>query len=320
LEWVIASTKFASEAFGQGDKQKEAQVVWTAAAIALIASLIVAIPICFFRSDSRRLKCSGALANTGDHRASDRRTAIVLGVLGSVVKLADALPAANGSEHGYQAVPKILLALITPFILYFGWGIVGAVAWALIVGIGTLVVVFYFSVGLLPDLSRPRGNRSLLSPLLKFGAGILAGSIAAILLMNFEKLALSRMISVTSLAYYSVAYTLANIAMLFSTAMTQSLVPAFSQMLTPDKRPELDSLFGSTIRITIVWLLPMIALLFVLARPFFELWAGEDFGRESTLPFYLLLIGVSFNMLAFIQHSLITAMGRTGLLCNTLLD
>ena len=134
--------------------------------------------------------------------------------------------------------------------------------------------------------------------------------------MNFEKLAISRMISVTSLAYYSVAYTLANIAMLFSMSMTQALVPAFSQLLLPGKRDHLNALFASTIRLTIVVLLPLTTILLVLAKPFFTLWAGEDFGKESTLPFYILLIGVAFNMLAFIQHSLITSTGRTGLLAK----
>ena len=165
---------------------------------------------------------------------------------------------------------------------------------------------------LLPELLPPAIGRAYVSRLLKFGGGLVLGGLAGILLVNFEKLALSRMISVTSLAYYSVAYTLANIAMLFSMSMTQSLVPAFSQLLLPAKRDHLNALFASTIRLTLVAFLPLTIVLLVTAKPFFTLWAGEDFGKESTIPFYVLLIGVAFNTLAFIQHSLITSTGRTG--------
>src|SRR5687768_3804067 len=44
----IASTKFASEAYAEGDQVKEGEVVRTAALIALCFSLIFAIPIFIF--------------------------------------------------------------------------------------------------------------------------------------------------------------------------------------------------------------------------------------------------------------------------------
>jgi O-antigen/teichoic acid export membrane protein len=311
----IASTKFASEAFVERNGVKESEVVWTATAVAAVSSLVIAIPIVVLSEQIvTALNVPEHLLHQASVALRVSSIAFVLGVLASVLNSPMLARLRMDLNTVTQAAPKILLALVTPLILYLGGGIVEAVYWAFIVAVATFFVVVGFSMRLLPELLRPRVSLTLLPPLLRFGAGILFGSIAAILLVNFEKLALSRMISVTSLAYYSVAYTLANIAMLFSTAMTQSLVPAFSQLLSPDKRPDLDSLFGSTLRITLVWLLPLTTVLFVIARPFFQLWAGEDFGRESTLPFYLLLIGVAFNMLAFIQHSLIVSMGRTGLL------
>src|SRR5690242_20692380 len=44
----VASTKFASEAYGVGDQVKEGEVVRAAAFIAFISSLVVAIPIFIF--------------------------------------------------------------------------------------------------------------------------------------------------------------------------------------------------------------------------------------------------------------------------------
>jgi O-antigen/teichoic acid export membrane protein len=51
--------------------------------------------------------------------------------------------------------------------------------------------------------------------------------------------------------------------------------------------------------------------MFAAGRPFFTIWAGEEFGRESTLPFYLLIAGFFFNIIAYASHATVTAAGRT---------
>src|SRR4051794_38641232 len=54
-------------------------------------------------------------------------------------------------------------------------------------------------------------------------------------------------------------------------------------------------------------------MLYIWARPLFTVWAGPDFGRESTFPFYLLLIGLFFNLNAYLPAGLLLASGRTDL-------
>ena len=308
----IASTKFASEAFGQGDKQKEAQVVWTASAIALVASLIIAVPIIIFASPiiislnvPEQLQWQATIA------LRIASVSFVLGILGSVVNSPMLSRLRMDLNTITAAVPKILLAAVTPFILYFGGGIVEAVSWAFIVGVATLAVVVYFSGRLLPEMFRAGINRDLFRPLLKFGGAWVVAMIAAMLLVNLEKLFLTKMVSVKALAYYSVAFTFANMATMFSQAMIQSLIPAFSQLQTPEKRGEFDALFARGIRLNIIWLLPAVMVMFVVAKPFFTIWAGEEFGANSTLPFYVLLIGLFFNLQATVPYISIMAVGRT---------
>src|SRR5262249_34924118 len=135
-------------------------------------------------------------------------------------------------------------------------------------------------------------DSSVIRPLLSYGGALALSGIAAVLLANLEKAVLTKVTTVKVLAYYSVAFTFANMATLFSLAMGQSLVPAFSQLLTPERRQQLLSLYSRAVRISIFGLLPVLAVLCVIARPFFTVWGGEDFGRESTWPFYVLLIGL----------------------------
>jgi O-antigen/teichoic acid export membrane protein len=123
-------------------------------------------------------------------------------------------------------------------------------------------------------------------------------------------------VSVKSLAYYSIAFTLANMTTMFSLAMVQSLIPAFSQLLAPDKRAELNALFSRSLRISIVGLLPSIMLLFVVARPFFTIWAGPEFGEASVYPFYILLAGIFFSITVYIPNCVMMAYGRPDILAK----
>ena len=102
-------------------------------------------------------------------------------------------------------------------------------------------------------------------------------------------------------------------ATVFSAAMIQSLVPAFSQLLAPEKKNKFESLFSQSIRLNMIWLFPAVMFLFVVAKPFLTLWLSEEFGRESSTPLYILLIGLFFYTLASVPHGTITASGRTDL-------
>jgi O-antigen/teichoic acid export membrane protein len=308
----IASTKFASEAFGQGDKSKEAEIVWTAATIGAATSFVVATSLFIFSAKII------ALLNVPEHLRGVASTGLKLSSAAffvssiSLVLNSPMLARLRMDLSAFtQAMPRILVAAGTPLILYLGFGILGAVAWALIVAVIGLAAVFFLSARLLPDLVRPRFNRLHLRPLLTFGGSWFIAGIAAILLINLEKLFLTRMVSVEALAFYSVAFTFANMAMLFSAAMSQALLPAFSQMQTPEKNAQYRTLFARAIRLNLIWILPALSLMFVAARIFFTLWAGEEFGRQSTLPFYILVAGLLFNIPAHIPHAAITAAGRT---------
>lgn len=308
----IASTKFGSEAYGEGNPKKEGEIVRTAAFIALLTAMAVAVPIFALSSwIMGQFAVPDHLQNVASVALRIASVSFVLGILMSVLNTPMLARLRMDMNSATSTVPKILIAALTPVVLYLGGGILGAIWTGFFAGLIGCALILYFSTRLLPGLITLSINKAYVRPLLKFGAGLVIGTIAAALLVNLEKLALSSMVSVRSLAYYSVAFTFAGMATMFSGAMVQSLLPAFSQLLAPEKKVEFDGLFTRGMRLNLIWLLPAIMVLFVVARPFFTLWAGEEFGRESTLPFYLLLFGLFFNVLAYIPYSTITAKGRT---------
>ncbi|HSK74152.1 MAG TPA: flippase [Pyrinomonadaceae bacterium] len=307
-----ASTKFASEAYAQGLRKKEGEIVRTAAFIAFLFSFpftaalfLFSFPIVVF------LKVPEYLQSQASAALKITAATFIFAILGGIFNTPQLARLRMDLNTFVNTSGKLIPAVGIPLVLYFGGSIVEAVSVALIAAILILLGHILVSGSLLKELFQTTINREIIKPMLKFGSGWMIAVVASILLVNLEKVFLTGMISVKSLAYYSVAFTFASMATMFSTAMIQSLVPAFSQLLAPEQRAQLDGLFSRSIRLNLIWLLPAVMFLFVIAKPFFTIWAGEDFGRESPIPFYILLSGLFFNILAFVPHSAITAVGRT---------
>lgn len=308
----IASTKFGSEAYGRGEREKEGAIVRTATLIALTMTLILIIPTFIFSDrivgdwfrvpENYRATASIGLKLTA--------TAFCFTVLSAVLNTPQLARLRMDLNTIASAAPKILAGLITPLVLYFGGHVVEAVWVSFFAGLLTFIGTTFMSGRLLPELYRPTIDKKLFRPFLKFGSHWVIAMVAASLLVNVEKFFLARYGSVTSLGHYNVAFTLANMATLFTTAITQSLVPAFARLLVPGKRAEFDALFARSLRFNLIWVLPAAMLMFVVAKPFFTIWAGAEFGEESSPAFYILLFGLLFNIIAFIPYGTIMASGR----------
>jgi O-antigen/teichoic acid export membrane protein len=309
----VASTKFSAEAYGKGLAQKEGEIVRTAASIAFLTTLLFVVPVVVFSHFimSELLQVPAHLQAEASLALKITAVSFLVGVLNSIFNTPQLSRLRMDLNTFINAGTRIFMSLATPVVLYLGGGVVEAALAALLTVSLGLICHLFVSGKLLPELFRLTIDFALIKPLIKYGGGIVISSIALVLLANFEKLTLSALVSVKSLAYYSVAYTFANMATMFSAAMMQSLLPAFSQLLTPDKRTEFNELFSRMLRLNIIWLLPAVMFMIVIAKPFFTVWAGEDFGRESILPFYILLFGLFFNVSAYVPYTSLTASGRT---------
>ncbi len=314
----MASTKFGSEAYAQGDRDKEGEVVRTAGFIALLTALVVAVPMFVFshRIIADWFKVSETYQAGASLGLKLTSVSFVFTILASVLNTPQLSRLRMDLNTLVNSIPRILMGLITPVVLYLGGNVLEAVYVAFFAAVLIFTGTLFTSGKLLPELYKPTINKNLLRPLLKFGSGWLIAVVAVILLVNLEKVFLARYVSIQSLAYYSVAFTFANMATMFSVAMSQSLIPAFSQLLAPGKRSEFDALFSRSLRLSLIWLLPAIMVMFVAAKPFFTIWAGAEFGVQSAPPFYVLLFGLFFNILVYIPYSALMASGKTDALAK----
>jgi O-antigen/teichoic acid export membrane protein len=313
----LGSTKFGSEAFAAGDRPREAAVIRTSTVVVLATSLPISLGIFLFSSGIVKV------FSVPEHLHVEASLALKIAAVTFVINFLNGVlntPQLTRLRMDLNAVAtsgfRIVGIVAAPIVIYFGGGIPGAVGTLLISSLLTLGGHIVISGRLLPELFGLAISRALLRPLLKFGLPVAATMVAAALLINLEKVVLARVASMETLAHYAVAFNFAGMATMFSSSMIQALTPAFSQLLTPDKRAQLGNLYSRAIRLNSIAIVPALVTMSVVAQPLFAVWAGPEFGKNSTMPFYLLLGGLFFNLLAYVSQALLISSGRTGVIAK----
>lgn len=309
----MASTRFGAEAYGEKNPEKEGLVVRTSAVIAFTSSLVVAIPLFVFS-----YWITGDLLKIPEHLHQQASVALKITSIAFLCTMLSGVfntPMLSRLRMDLQVIirdgARVLMTLITPVALYLGGDIVDAIIVASVTAFIILAANIMVSGRLMPQLYRFTISKELAKPLLKFGRNYVFYGIGLILLNNLEKLLLARLVEVKSVGYYSIASTFANMTTMFSMAMVQTLIPAFSQLMSPEKRAELNKLFSRTLRLSLIGLLPSIMLMLVVAQPFFTVWAGKEYGENSVYPCYILLAGIFFSILVYIPNCILLSSGRS---------
>jgi O-antigen/teichoic acid export membrane protein len=313
-----ASTRFGSAAHARGDDEGEAAAIWSSLAIAAVPAVTVALALVL---GARPLVEYGLRLPAYLHGAAV--IAVRLAALGFLARTIVAVLNTPAMVRLRMDLVVLVTAgtsvgqiLLVPVVLFLGGGLTGAVM--VVAGAGVAAATLYAVIGLrlLPRLRRPHVSRELLKPLARFGGALVISSIAATVSANLEKLLLPRYASVQALAFYSVAFTLAYMLTQMPVALLQLLVPAFSQLQVNSDRTEIELLYRRALRGMLYWALPGATFICAVARPFFTLWAGPQFGRESTLPLYLLVGGVLCEIMAYVPYALLLTLGKTAFLAR----
>lgn len=313
----MASTKFGSEAYAEGDEEKEARIVRTAALIALCSSVPVAAALMVFAAPVV------GLFNVPETLRAEAVMALRLAAVTFVVNFLCGIfntpqlaRLRMDLNTAVNTIPRILGLIATPIVIYLGYGIVGAVAALLAASLLQVAGHLWVSRRLLPALIGTRIETAALRPLIRFGGPLVISTVAGILLANGEKGILGYTLKSADLAHYSIAFTLANFVTMFAGSIVQSILPAFSRLSATQEKDILKILFNRMLRITALISVPLIIVISILGGPFLSVWVGEEIARASSLPFYLLIFGLAINILAYYPLSVLLAFGKSPLIAK----
>ena len=313
----MASTKFGSESFREADSRSESSAVWTSALVATFFALPIVLLLLVFSSEVVNAFAIPAniLADT-TKALQISAVSLFVGFLNSIFNTPQLSRLRMDLNAAITSLPRMLSVASIPVVLYYGGGLTGAASVVLTANLLTLAGHLHSSHSLLPELRSIRIDLSLVRPLLLFGSGMALTSIAAVLLTHMEKVILAVTVSVQSLAFYAVAANLAGLLTIVSSAMSQSLIPAFVRLQRDELLPEREVMFQRATKIALLTFLPMMATLLSVAGPLLRLWAGEEIGLRGVAPLYVIVAGLMFNLMAFVPLASLMAEGKTHLLAK----
>jgi O-antigen/teichoic acid export membrane protein len=174
----------------------------------------------------------------------------------------------------------------------------------------------------LPDSSRPaRFDPGVTRNIWRFAAGMSGITITALVLMQLDKVILSKMLTLKTFGYYVLAGMVGSgLSGVLITPMFNTIFPRFSALVAArDERSLLEMYHGST-QVMAVMILPAAAVIALFSREIMLLWTGSPEIANNTASIVSILVaGTALNGLMNLPYALQLSHGwtRIGLAINT---
>jgi O-antigen/teichoic acid export membrane protein len=197
-------------------------------------------------------------------------------------------------------------------------------SWQIIV---SAFMVAFFTMSLwrnLPPADRPPVfNQNLLRSIWRFAAGMSGISISALILMQLDKLILSKLLNLEMFGYYTLAGVVSGVVpTLLVGPIFNALFPRFTSLVAVQDEPALKLLYHQGSQLMAVLVLPVAVVLAFFSFDLVLLWTGSAKMAGTVSPIVsVLVVGMAINALMTLPYALQLSHGWTsiGLRINALL-
>lgn len=217
------------------------------------------------------------------------------------------ITAGLATVRGIGAV--VVLWFIAPTIdVYFKWHLVVSM-----LGVAWVALVLWAN---LPKGDRPaRFEKSLLQSVWHFAGGMTAISAVVLLLVQTDKVLLSRLLPLETFGYYTLAAAVSGAsAMLFGGAIFTAVFPRFTQLVATGDQERLRDVYHQACQLVSVAVIPLGLVVAVFSLELLSIWTGNRvIGERAYWLVSLLTIGNALNGLMNIPYAAQLAHAWTGL-------
>ena len=209
----------------------------------------------------------------------------------------------NGIKIGVETIRHggvvIVLWLFSPTIYaYFLWHTV----------IAFLASILMFSVVWWSVPATMKGalfTPSIFRYLWKFVAGMSGISVLSLILMETDKVILSKMLTLDELGYYVLASTLAMGLNLIIAPIFAAIYPRFAQLVAQDKKLQLTQMYHKSCQLMTVLVFPLALVMCFFSGDLLQLWTQDATVASRSAPLLsILVIGTACNALMNIPYAL----------------
>lgn len=164
------------------------------------------------------------------------------------------------------------------------------------------------------SINPSRFNLDMIVPLWKFAAGMAGIAVCSMILMQADKLILSRMIALEQFGYYSLASMVATIPFMLANPINNAVYPRLTQLVALGRISELTFFYHRACQITAVLVIPAGLFLAIFSKEFMFFWTGsQDVAQNSFQLVGVLALGSTLLAIMYIPYALQLAYSWTKL-------
>lgn len=207
-------------------------------------------------------------------------------------------------------IQSVLMGIITVALIYYGFGVAGAVIGVVLSSVGNCLFLIWVSKGYF-EISFSEYVQTT-KKMLRFGAQILGADAMTMINYQADTLLIGYFLTTTDVGYYAVAVGLSRFLWMVPQAIQRITYPATSEYWANNNHGALNKMIDKSMKYTACILLPIGLGVGFFSKDIVTLIFREDF-VYSVLPLQILLIGtVIFGVVKAIGGS-VTGAGRPDL-------
>lgn len=202
----------------------------------------------------------------------------------------------------------LVLWLVSPTVKAF-------LLWQVVVSAGLVVALATSLWRSLPSSERPaRINLDLARSVRAFAAGMTGIAITSLILTQADRVLVSKLFSLKSFGYYSLAWSVATGPLVLSGCVFSVLFPRISALVAAGDRHAVSQAYHRGSQLMAVLILPISAVLATFSSEFLRLWTrNSETATQTSQVLTLLMIGSALNALLYLPCILQLAHGWTNL-------
>jgi O-antigen/teichoic acid export membrane protein len=162
-------------------------------------------------------------------------------------------------------------------------------------------------------LQRPVFTRAEFRALIGFGGWVTAGTLIAPVVLYADRFLISRVLSLSFVAYYSVPADALMRLLIAPSCIVSVLFPSFSQMREKAEGDAVRELAHRSIQAILYLMVVPLGAVMICASDLMTLWMGAPFAAQASIVLRILVVGTLANSVARVPYGLLQAIGRPDL-------
>jgi O-antigen/teichoic acid export membrane protein len=311
-----ATTKFVSEMLGRGDVESLPSIIWTAVIVSFVLGIIGLIVLCAITPYlvETLLKIPYGLVHQA--KLSFYILASSIPIILCSSSLRGVLEAAQRFDLvNLIIIPASMMSFIFPGLSFpFHLNLSTVVFLIVLSRIAAALAYLFFCLKVFPIIKiKPKISIKNIKMMISYGGWISITNIVSPLLVYMDRFFIGSLISMASVAFYTVPYEMLVRLRLFPGAIMRAIFPEFSALSACSSSERMEMLFVRSVEYILIIIGPLVVLLFTYAPSILQVWMGAEFVKNSLDVFRVLAIGVFVNSIAFIPFNLLQGVGRPDL-------